>query len=248
MSDVWTNTILSVVIVSLVSLIGVLFLSIKMKKLNRILHVLVSFATGALFGDVFLHLMPEIAEKGFAINTSLFILSGLLMFFVIEKFVQWHHCHHPGHQQHKEKPLATMNLVGDGLHNLIDGMIIAGSYLLSFEIGLATTLAVLLHEIPQEIGDFAVLLYSGYSKSKALLFNFLSAITSVVGAILVLALAGTEQFTFLIPFTVGGFIYIAGADLLPELHKEKYSFRTAFTQLIAMVAGITVMYGLLFVG
>jgi len=246
MPSVWTNTILSVIIVSLISLIGVFFLSLKEKKLNKILHLLVSFATGALFGDVFIHLMPKIAEKGFTTSASFSILSGLLVFFIIEKFVQWHHCHHPEHQHHKEKPLATMNLVGDGLHNLIDGMIVAGSYLLSFEIGLATTLAVLLHEIPQEIGDFAVLLYSGFSKAKALLFNFLSALTSVIGAVFVLALAGSQKFTFLIPFTVGGFIYIAGADLLPELHKEKYSFKTAFTQLIAMVAGIAIMYILVF--
>ncbi len=246
--SIWLQTAASVIIVSLVSLIGVLFLSMKVNKLNRIIHVLVGFATGALFGDVFIHLMPEIANEGFTTAVSLSILSGLLVFFVIEKFVQWHHCHHPEHKHHKEKPLATMNLIGDGLHNLIDGMIIAGSYLLNFEIGLATTLAVLLHEIPQEIGDFAVLLYSGFSKAKALLFNFLSAITSVAGAVFVLALAGAQQFTFLIPFTVGGFIYIAGADLLPELHKERYSFKTALIQLTSMIAGIAVMYALLLVG
>ena len=244
--NVWSNTILSVIIVSLISLIGVFFLSIKGNKLNKIIHILVSFATGALFGDVFIHLMPKIAERGFTTAASFSILSGLLVFFIIEKFVQWHHCHHPEHVHHKEKPLATMNLVGDGLHNFIDGMIIAGSYLLSFELGLATTLAVLLHEIPQEIGDFAVLLYSGFSRAKALLFNFLSALTSVVGAIFVLVLAGAQQFTFLIPFTAGGFLYIAGADLLPELHKEKYSFKTAFMQLISIVAGIAVMYVLVF--
>lgn len=246
--NIWSETLLSVFIVSLISLIGVFFLSIKGNKLNKMLRILVSFATGALFGDVFIHLMPEIAARGFVINDSLLILSGLLMFFIIEKFVQWHHCHYPEHEHHKEKPLATMNLVGDGLHNLIDGMIIAGSYLLSFEIGLATTLAVLLHEIPQEIGDFAVLLYSGFSKTKALVFNFLSALTAIIGAVLVLALAGAQQFTFLIPFTVGGFIYIAGVDLLPELHKEKYSFKTALMQLISIIAGIVIMYGLLFFG
>lgn len=247
--SIWSSTLLSVFIVSLISLIGVFFLAMKSSKLNNILKLLVSFATGALFGDVFIHIMPEIANRGFVASDSLYILAGILVFFVLEKVVQWHHCHYPEHSEHKTKPLATMNLVGDGLHNLIDGMVIAGSYLLSFEIGLTTTIAVILHEIPQEIGDFAVLLYSGLTKAKALFFNFLSALVAMVGALVVLILAGNSPgFTFLIPFTAGGFIYIAGVDMLPELHKESYSFKTSVSQLLAIMAGIAIMYVLLYIG
>ena len=245
---VWTETLLSVLIVSLISLIGVFFISWKSNKLSKILILFVSFATGALFGDVFIHLLPEMVEEGFTTEMPIFILSGILFFFIIEKFVQWHHCHYPEHKHHKTKPLATMNLVGDGLHNLIDGAIIAGSYLVSFELGLATTIAVILHEIPQEIGDFAILIYSGLTKARALVYNMLSALLAVVGAVFVLALSSNQGFTFLVPFTVGGFIYIAGSDLLPELHRGTYSFKNSLYQLLAIIAGIAVMYGLLYIG
>ena len=246
MVNVWFATILSVVIVSLISLLGIFFLSIKHERLSKLLLILVSFATGALFGDVFIHLLPEIAEEsGFTLVTSFSILAGLLVFFIIEKFVQGVHCHDPHH--HHSHPLATTNLVGDGLHNFIDGMLIAGSYLASFELGIATTIAVILHEIPQEIGDFAILLHAGFSRAKALLFNFFSAITAILGALLVLSIDGGSQILmFLIPFTAGGFLYIAGADLLPELHKQRYSFKSSAIQLLAIILGIAVMYGLVF--
>lgn len=245
---VWLQTITSVLIVSLISLIGIFFLSLKTKRLSKILIILVSFATGALFGDVFIHLIPEIAKAGFTAGSSIYILSGILMFFIIEKFVQWHHCHYPEHEHHKTKPLATMNLVGDGLHNFVDGMLIAGSYMVNFQLGMTTTIAVLLHEIPQEIGDFSILIYSGFSRLKALFYNFISALTAVIGAVFVLMLSSAQGFNFLIPFTAGGFIYIAGADLLPELHRTEYSFKNTLSQFLAIIAGILIMYGLLFIG
>ncbi len=248
MTCVWTNTILSVLIVSLVSLIGIFFLYVKANKLSKILLILVSFAVGALFGDVFIHLLPEIAEEGFTLSSSLTVLFGILFFFVIEKFVQWRHCHDPSKRHHKVHPLATMDLVGDGMHNLVDGMLIAGSYIVSFPLGIATTLAVLFHEIPQEIGDFAILLHAGMKKTRALMFNFLSAMLAVVGAVIVLLINTTYSLGFLIPFTAGGFLYIAGADLLPELHKCSYSTKASLGQFLAIVAGIAVMYLLLLVG
>ena len=246
MAGAWFYSILSVVIVSLISLVSIFFLSIKHERLSKILLVLVSFATGALFGDVFIHLLPEIAEDfGFTLVTSFSILAGLLVFFIIEKFVQGVHCHDPHH--HHTHPVGITNLVGDGLHNFIDGMLIAGSYLASFELGIATTIAVLLHEIPQEIGDFAILLHAGFKRAKAMLFNFFSAITAIAGALVVLAAdGGSQTLSLLLPFTAGGFLYIAGADLLPELHKAKYSFKTSAIQLLAMVLGMLVMYGLVF--
>ena len=169
-------------------------------------------------------------------------------FFILEKFVQWRHCHEPHTKHLCTKEFATINLVGDAFHNFIDGMIIAGSYVVDIRLGFATTVAVLLHEIPQEIGDFAILLHAGMSKMKALTYNFISALFALVGAIIVLLFNGTSGLShvFIVPFTVGGFIYLAGADLLPELHKVKYSLKSSAVQLISVIAGILVMYALTF--
>lgn len=214
--------------------------------MQKLLFLLVGFAAGALLGDVFIHLLPEISENGFGINSAFYILSGIIAFFVLEKVVRWHHCHNSEGTCHEHKHLATMNLVGDGFHNLIDGMIIAGSYLAGMQIGIATTIAVLLHEIPQEIGDFAVLLHSGMKKGKALLLNFASGLIALIGAGIVFALSSlTSILTFIVPFTAGGFLYIAVADLLPELHK-KNTVKSSIMQLFVIVLGIAVMYSLIF--
>ncbi|MFH2020459.1 MAG: ZIP family metal transporter [archaeon] len=245
----WLQTIIAVSIVSLISLIGVFSLAIKGEKLKRFLLFMVSFSTGALLGDTFIHLLPEvIGEAGFTLEVSFSLLGGILIFFILEKFICWRHCHIPTSKHHPH-PLATMNLVGDGLHNLIDGMVIAGSFLADARIGITTTIAVILHEIPQEISDFGVLLHSGMSEKKAIWFNFLSALTAVVGAIAVLMIgANQENITlFLLPFTAGGFIYIAASDLIPELHKETEPSKS-MVQFIGIVLGIFVMLALLLVG
>ena len=201
---------------------------------------MVSFSTGALFGGAFLHLLPEIVnEVGFTPKISFYIIIGILFSFIVEKFVHWRHCHHPDHIHSKVHSFAYMNLFGDGVHNFIDGMIIGASYLISIPVGIATTIAVVLHEIPQEIGDFGVLLHGGFSKKKALLFNFLTALTSIIGAIVALTIGTYSEHltTFLIPFAAGSFIYIAAADLIPELHKEKDT-KKSIGQLVTMILGI----------
>jgi zinc and cadmium transporter len=241
----------SVILVSLVSLIGAVSLFFNGGKLDRILTLLVSLSAGSLLGGAFFHLIPEIVEKqgGFPISIPLSIIGGILLFFAVEKFIHWRHCHYSitDHHQHH---LALMNLVGDGVHNFIDGMIIAVSYLASVPAGIAATIAVVLHEIPQEIGDFGVLLYSGWSKGKALMFNFFSALIAVVGAVVGLMLgASSDSFVAIIlPFAAGGFIYIAGTDLIPELHKECHSketfWRISLIHFLAMVVGIGLMLAL----
>ena len=221
MPNVWIYSLVSVFIVSSISFLGLLTLAINAEKLKKILLYLVSFSAGALFGDVFIHLLPEIVkEVGFTLKISLYILVGIGFFFIIEKFIHWRHCHIPHSKDHIH-PFAMMNLFGDGVHNFIDGLIIAASYLVSIPIGIATTIAVILHEIPSEIGDFGVLLHGGFSKGKALFFNFITALTAVLGAIVSLLISSyvDNLTTFLIPFAAGGFIYIAGSDLIPELHK-----------------------------
>ena len=239
----WLYAITSVVIVSLISLVGLFTLALKKKKLENILIFLVSFAAGGLIGGAFIHLLPEIVEEeGFSLTVSLSLLAGILVFFILEKFIHWRHCHVPTSSKHPH-PLAVMNLVGDGFHNLIDGMVIAGAYLVAIPVGITTTIAVILHEIPQEIGDFGVLLYAGLNRWKALFFNFLSALTAVLGALITLVIGSKIPgfTTFLIPFTAGGFIYIAGTDLMPELHKKCESFSLSVLQLLALVSGILIM-------
>ncbi len=246
MADVWAYTISSVLLVSLISFVGVLTLSIKTDRLRKILLYMVSFSAGALFGDAFIHLLPEAAEEfGFGLSMSLSLMLGIVVSFVIEKIVQWRHCHIPTSKGHVH-PFAMMNLFGDAVHNFIDGLIIGASYLASIPVGIATTLAVVLHELPQEIGDFGVLLHGGFSKAKALLFNFITALTAVFGAVVSLLVSSyIEGITlFLIPFAAGTFIYIAGSDLIPELHKEVQP-KKSLLQLLAIILGILVMLSLL---
>lgn len=238
-------TLASVSIISLLAFAGILTLSMNKRVLSRLLILFVSFSAGALLGDAFLHLIPESAEKGFTLSTSFGVLVGIIAFFVLEKFVQWRHCH-TNNKHHRHSSLAYMNLIGDFFHNLVDGIIIAGSYMTSLSLGFATTLAVFFHEIPQEIGDFGVLLHAGLKRGQALLYNFYAALGAVIGAVMTFVfLSKVENFlSFLIPFTAGGFIYIATADLIPELHKETLIHRSLI-QLISFLVGIGVMFALL---
>jgi zinc and cadmium transporter len=256
-----TATILSVVLVSLVSLVGVFSLGFYKKVLSKSLMFMVSLSAGTLFGGAFLHLLPEaIGDNTFTTQTALLVLSGIVVFFILEKIIHMHHHHHDhestpkknenlsSHIHHdKPKHVGILNLVGDGVHNFLDGLIIAGSFLINIPAGIATTIAVVLHEVPQEIADYGVLLYAGFSKPKALLFNFLSGTISIVGAIVGLSFAGqAEQFlTIIIPFAAGGFIYIAGSNLIPELHKH-IKLKESLLHLLFMLIGILIMYGLLF--
>lgn len=255
MTLIWIYTLLSVLLISLISLIGIITLAIKKKFLKKIVSFLVSFSAGALLGGAFLHLLPETVEKfGFTMQIGIFILIGILIFFILEKFIHWRHCHHldfcEEHDAHRHShAIAYMNLVGDSVHNLIDGMIIAGSYLLSIPIGIATTVAVIFHEIPQEIGDFGVLIHGGLSRKKAILYNFLTALTAIIGAVLVLLINNVfdNMAHILLPLAAGGFIYIAGSDLIPELHKEHKPAKSLF-QIIGILLGIGVMLALLTLG
>lgn len=247
MNLVWWYSIISVLIVSLVSLIGVFTLSIKVEKLKKFLIFMLAFSAGVLLGDTFIHLFPEIAENGVALSSSVMVLFGIVFFFVIEKFIHWRHCHMPITKEHVH-PFAYMNLVGDGLHNFIDGMIISASYMTNIPLGIATSLAVILHEIPQEIGDFGVLLHGGFSKARAVFFNFVTALTAVLGAVVALVLGNFVESisSFLLPLAAGGFIYIAGSDLIPELHKET-AWKNSLGQLLFFLLGIVVMALLLLI-
>jgi len=251
MSIIWLYTILSVVIVSLISFVGVFTLALREKTLRKIIIYLVSFAAGALLGGAFVHLLPEAFESCCPTIVSIGVLSGIVSFFVVEKFIHWRHCHLPTTKEHIH-PVGFLNLFGDGVHNFIDGLIIAATYIVSIPLGIVTTIAVILHEIPQEIGDFGILLHAGFSKKKALLFNFLSALTAVAGAFVALLIGAYSQSItlFLVPFAAGGFIYIASADLIPELHKDvcaKGFTSRAIWQFLAFILGILIMFSMVLI-
>jgi zinc and cadmium transporter len=247
MNQIVFYSFLSVFVVSLVSFVGVFTLALKANKLEKILVYMISFAAGGLLGDAFIHLLPEmVTESGITLTASLYILCGIGFSFVVEKVIRWRHCHHSISAEHPH-PLAFMNLFGDVVHNFIDGLIIGGAFLISIPVGIATTTAVVLHEIPQEIGDFGILLHSGMSKKKALFLNFLISLSAFLGLGIALLLGSyvADITLFLVPFAAGSFIYIAIADLIPEMHKEVAVSRSLI-QFLFFLLGIAVMLGILF--
>ena len=209
-------------IVSLVSVVGILALFLKNKILEKILLLLVGLSAGAMMGGSFLHLLPEaIEEFGEEFGSAPYILAlaGFIIFFLLEKFLHWRHCHKGKCDIHT---FGYMNIIGDGVHNFVDGLIIAASFLADGGLGVVALLAIILHETPQEMSDFGVLLYAGFKKMKALALNYLSATMVIVGGMVGYIFGASENFIrYLLPFAAGGFIYIAAADLLPELKKEK---------------------------
>ncbi len=241
-----TYTLFSVLVISLISFIGLITLLLNREVLSKSIFVLVSLSVGALLGDVFIHIIPETYEEITNPTTvSFLIIVGILVFFVLEKVLHWHH-HTMEHAEEHAHPVGKMILLGDGVHNFIDGVMVAASYMVSVEVGVATTIAVILHEIPQEMGNFGVLLHAGYTKNKALWYNFLSALTAVLGATVALFVGNTtEQLAlWLLPVTAGGFIYIALSDLIPELHKDRHLGHGVF-QVAAILAGVISMVALL---
>ncbi|MCJ7827936.1 ZIP family metal transporter [Patescibacteria group bacterium] len=230
-------------LISAVSLVGVLGFVVKAKKLDRWVVVLVPFAAGTLLGDSFVHLLPHSFEEQSSLAVSGAVTVGFLVFFGLEKVLLWRHCHRVNCEEHQHQ-IGTLSLVADGLHNFIDGMLVAGSFLASPSLGLATSLAVVAHELPQEIGDFAILIHSGYSKKKAIFSNFLFSLSALAGGLTVYLLREARfGFDWLLPFTAGGFIYIAASGLIPQLH-EFNEKRVLLSQFVGLVLGFGVMFGL----
>ena len=252
--------LISVIIVSLLSLIGAAIFLFRDSVLQRGMFLLVSLAVGALFGDAVIHLIPEAFEQiGNGATASLYILTGIVGLFVLEKFLHWRHVHsHDTAEGHHDeevvmreqggriKPLGYLVLISDGIHNFIDGILIGASYLVSIEVGIATTLAVILHEIPHEFSDFGLLIHAGFTKGRALLMNFFSALTAILGTVVAFSLGGAQNtlIPILVAFGAGSFLYIAGSDLVPELHKTS-NVRHSLLQFAAIVIGIAIMFSLL---
>jgi len=248
MITTYVYAFVSVAIVSLISFIGVFTLSLKEEVLRKYIFMFISIAVGALLGDALIHLIPEaFADSSNEIVTSVLIVVGILFFFILEKFLHWHH-HGEDMEDNVIHPVGKLVLFSDGIHNFMDGVIIAASFLVSTPVGVATSVAVILHEIPQEIGDFAVLLHSGYTKRRALWLNFLSALTAVLGAIVLFAIGNMAELSssWFLPIAAGGFIYIAMADLIPELHKTK-EVKYSVMQIVGVCIGVVAMVALTFI-
>ena len=237
--------IMSVIVVSLISLIAAVPLLLKKKLSERILLFLLSMSVGVLLSTVFLNFLPEIFEHEYHLSVGLVILLGFFLMFILEKLVHWHHskkCEHGECGHGHAYNLAPINLIGDGIHNFIDGLVIAGAYSVNIVVGLVSTVSIIFHEVPQEIADFGVLLYSGMSKKKAIVFNFLSALTSLIGVIVGLLLVNKlHGFTeFVIPFAAGNFIYIAASNLTPQLHRH-CGMKDSLIHLVAILLGILIV-------
>ncbi len=245
--------IVAVVVVSLLSFVGVFAISLKETTLDRILFVLLSFSAGSILGTAYLDLLPQAVEFFGVEQLSAVALSvtvGFLGFFFLERFVYWYHGHVHGYESNVEEKLTFkrfvyLNLLGDGVHNFVDGMVIAASFLIAVPVGLATTVAVVFHEVPQEIGDFGVLVYGGFTRYRALSVNFLSALTAVVGAFVSNYFSSyVENFVgLLVAFGAGGFIYLAASELIPEIQKEE-NIGKSIIQFVLFVFGIVLIWSL----
>jgi len=223
-------------VVSAIGLIGVFTLSVSHHKLSRWLDVLVALAAGVMLGSALLHLLPEAAE-GLAVEVVFqIVLVTILVFVGIEKVLKWHHCHDIDCEKHTT---GYMNLIGDGIHNFLDGLLIAGAFLGGFELGVLATLAVIIHEIPQEISDFGVLVYSGMTRQKALFFNFLSALMAVLGGVIGLVLGSQMAggIPILLAVAGGSFLYISVSDLMPEL-REVRTTNEVVRRLVVLLIGV----------
>lgn len=253
-SQTWFYTLAAVTVVSLVSLVGVLTIARDTGRLEKTLGILVSLAAGVLLGGAVVHLLPEAVEAlGNSVAVSGLFLLGFLGFFVLEGSL-WQHHHHfgeepkvpQGHHGHRHHPMVAMNLIGDGVHNFIDGMVIAAAFAVDAKLGAVTTVAIVAHEVPQEIGDFGVLVFGGLSVRKALWFNFLSACMAILGALTVLVLGGRFPLmaSVLLPFTAGTFLYIASADLIPELHRHDAPRSERLMHTVTLLLGVLLMVAL----
>lgn len=249
MDKIWFYALISTVVVSLISLLGVLLLALNTKKLQSILLVLICFSVGALLGNSFFHLVPE---SYFHIEStqmaSWLIIGGFILFFLIEQLL---HSHQPNHSEStsKVKSYGYLSLYADGIHNFTDGILIGAAWMFSPELGLATTLTVILHEIPQEISDFGILLKAGFSRKKALLYNFFAAISAVLGTVIALWFGHeVEHFsTYVLPIAAGGFIYLAASSLLPEILRSTKN-KNWILHTIFVLFGLVLMYGFSMMG
>ncbi len=233
-------------LMSAIALVGAVTLVLGERTLRRIVLPLVAFSAGSLLGGAFLHMIPEAAARA-ADPTApyLLVLAGFAVFFALEQFMHWHHCHRASADC--RKPLTYLILIGDGLHNFLGGLAVGAAFVADIRVGVSTWLAAAAHEVPQELGDFGVLVHGGWPRGRALLFNVLSALTFLLGGIVAYAASQRLDVSWMVPFAAGNFVYIATSDLVPEVNrhrdmKENVIHFGAFAAGIALLAGIRIAF------
>jgi zinc and cadmium transporter len=239
--DVLVWIIGSGILMSVFAGVGAVTLILKESTLEKILKPLVAFAAGSLLGGAFFHMIPAgLSESGAHLSSFVWIMAGFTVFFALEQFLHWHHCHRAAAPC--KQPLTYLILIGDGLHNFIGGTAVAGVFLSDIRLGIMAWSAAAAHEVPQELGDFGVLVHGGWSKSKALIFNIVSGSSFLVGGLLAYAAAQRFDVSFLIPFAAGNFIYIGATDLVPEINKQE-SLASSIIHFACFLSGVALMLG-----
>lgn len=227
---------------SMIALVGSVTLLLRKETLERIVRPLVAFAAGSLLGGAFFHMLPAVQESGLSsVTSAVCVMAGFSTFLALEQFLHWHHCHLM--PEDRKKPLTYLILIGDGLHNFLGGLGVAGVMLLDIRLGVAAWLAAAAHEIPQELGDFGVLIHGGWKRRRALLFNFLSGLTFLAGGLVAYAASATLDVTLLVPFAAGNFIYIGASDLVPEVNRHQDAL-VNLVHFVAFVAGVLLLWGI----
>ncbi|MBI4522257.1 MAG: ZIP family metal transporter [Deltaproteobacteria bacterium] len=232
------------ILMSAIALVGSVTLVLREETLKELLLPLVALASGTLLGGALFHMIPASVDKlGNHLSIYVWILTGFAIFLGLEQFLHWHHCHRAPSEH---RPLTYLILIADALHNFIGGLAVAGAFIIDIKVGISTWLAAAAHEVPQELGDFGILIHGGWKKGRALLYNLFSALTFLVGGIIAYGVSLTADVTFLLPFAAGNFIYIAAADLIPEIKHEE-SARLNVIHFLSFLIGIALLLAVRFV-
>ena len=223
------------VAMSAIALVGAVTLVLPERHLRRVILPLVGLSAGSLLGGAFFHMIPTaLARSTDSVGTLVWVVVGFCAFLALEQFLHWHHCHR--NRDDCREPMGYLILIGDGLHNFLGGLAVAGAFLVDIRVGITTWLAAAAHEVPQELGDFGVLVHAGWDRRKALLYNVLSALTFLVGGIVAYAASSRIDVSFLLPLAAGNFVYIAASDLVPQLNKER-GFTRGALHFVSVLAG-----------
>jgi zinc and cadmium transporter len=223
-----------------VAMVGAFALLLPRRWLDGLMLPLVAMAAGSLLGGAFFHMIPAAARRSEdPVAVSLWVVAGFTVFLLLEQYLHWHHCHRASAPC--REPMGTLILVGDGLHNFLGGLAVAGAFLVDIRLGITTWLAAAAHEVPQELGDFAVLLHAGWSRGRALVLNALSASTFLAGGVAAYAASFGTDVDFLLPFAAGNFLYIAASDLVPEVNRHHDPLRSA-VHFACFVLGVLLLY------